>query len=136
MRVTFPLPCWQTIACQDLWKNKQRSAENIHMQFITWFGVEPSDFDWFWVGLDEVGWLDHPQAVEPVHLMWAFMFLRLYLPEHANASVAGVSVDTFRNHVWDTITGLSLLYWHKVRHHLFFFQLLIHVIRLIVVIGL
>ena len=34
-------------------------------------------------------------VVQPVHLLWSLMFVKLYLNEHTNADIAGVNKQTF-----------------------------------------
>jgi len=45
--------------------------------------------------------------VDPVHLLWACLFLRVYSKEAIHASLVGCTQKTFRKWVWNVIYALS-----------------------------
>lgn len=46
-------------------------------------------------------------GVKPKHLLWALLFLKLYLPFRASAPMVGCSEKTFQKWVWAVIETLS-----------------------------
>lgn len=48
-------------------------------------------------------------SLQPEHLLWACMFLKLYSTEHVHAGMAGVDEKTFRKHVWTSVKALAQL---------------------------
>ena len=59
------------------------------------FGATPEICSELWDMCDPLN--NMPNGVMPLHLLWALMFLKLYLPENVNAQMAGgVDEKTFR----------------------------------------
>jgi len=59
------------------------------------FGASPEVISKLWYLCDPVNHL--PNGVEPVHILWAMLFLKLYMSESVHAQmVGGVDEKTFR----------------------------------------
>eukprot|EP00957_Ditylum_brightwellii_P200343 15273915-Ditylum_brightwellii.AAC.1 len=77
--------------------------------YKAWFGSEPVFVMMVWTLLVKSNWLDYGCQVTPVHLLWAFMFLKGYSTEEINAGKAGVDKKTYCKRVWFCIEGIANL---------------------------
>jgi hypothetical protein len=70
--------------------------------FVAWFHARPREVAITWNLLCLEGHLDDlgPNSVNPDHLLWALMFMKLYTNETVLASVAGCTEKTFRKWAW------------------------------------
>jgi hypothetical protein len=71
------------------------------------FGCSPLICDMIWGTLEKQILL--PPKKEPVHLLWALLFLKTYRTEAVCGSVVGKTVKTYRDHVWPMVEAISAL---------------------------
>jgi len=45
--------------------------------------------------------------VQPIHMLWALMFLKLYIPVRAAAPMVGCHEQTYMKWVWIVVKALS-----------------------------
>ena len=48
-----------------------------------------------------------PSGAEPVHLLWALLFLKTYATEDVLCAIAHVDRKTYRKYTWKVVTELS-----------------------------
>lgn len=58
-----------------------------------------------------------PKDAMPEHLLWAFLFLKVYSTEHLNCSITGCDEKTFRKWCWKFVILLSDLKSVSKNHH-------------------
>jgi hypothetical protein len=71
--------------------------------FIAWFGATPKIINDVW----HAGDFDD---VEPKHLLWACLLLRVYATESICARMVGVTRKTFRKYAWKCIHKVADLF--------------------------
>lgn len=62
--------------------------------FCSYFGILPKVCRFIWLLLHRNELI--PEHGLPIHLLWALMFMKLYLPEKVLASIAGCTVKTYK----------------------------------------
>lgn len=72
--------------------------------FIAFYGTTPEIIAESWSSVSE-----RVMGSKPKHILWACMFLKLYLPEDVMCILAGTSKPTFRKWVWPVIESLALM---------------------------
>jgi hypothetical protein len=60
-----------------------------------------------WNQMAEIGVV--PYGVEPGHLLWTLMFLKVYAPEPVLCSLCKCDPKTYRKWVWLLLDGILLL---------------------------
>lgn len=102
---------FEAMGFQIMRKEQSRAGRKTRKRrFISWFGAEPVFLAITWRKLQESGWLDYAGCrPEPVHLLWAFMWLKNYEIEDVGAGIAGVDEKTFREKVWFYVQGVARL---------------------------
>ena len=68
------------------------------------FGVSPSVFAKSWELINRI---DVIPGIEPKHLCWAFLFLKVYSTEEIHSSLVKTNRNTFRKWAWTVIRKLS-----------------------------
>ena len=91
--------------------------------FVAWFHARPREVAITWNLLCLEGHLDclGPNSVNPDHLLWALMFMKVYTNETVLASVAGCTEKTFRKWAWFYMEAIAKLDVKVVRFLLSFF---------------
>lgn len=79
-------------------QGRRRSAERELRRFKAFFGVKPSRAAEVWSLL--VGHNLVPPKTQPMHLLWALLFLKVYGTEEVNAGMIGHDESTIRKWVW------------------------------------
>lgn len=74
-------------------------------RFRALFGVSPLVCQKIWELLES----SRLPASNPVHLLWALMFLKVYASEHVHACLAGVDEKTLRKWQWKYVRLISSL---------------------------
>lgn len=79
--------------------------------FVAFFHARPREVAITWNLLCLEGHLDDlgPNSVNPEHLLWALMFMKVYSNETVLSSVAGCSEKTFRKWVWFYMEAIAKL---------------------------
>ena len=85
-------------------QGRRRSAERELRRFKAFFGVKPAISSDVWSLL--VGHNLTPPKAEPMHLLWALLFLKVYGTEEVNAGLIGHDPDTIRKWVWLMVKAL------------------------------
>ena len=90
------------------------SAKIRRDRFVSFYGVVPLIVAVVWSMLVDVE--DHimvcfasVEAVKPVYLLWALLFLKCYNTNIRNAAMAGVDEKTFRNWSWILVEAIANL---------------------------
>lgn len=86
--------------------NGDGSAATLDRRFKSFFGCSPTICSILWDHIDQDVGLAHAR-VQPFHLMWALMFLKVYDNEHVNAAFARCNELTFRSWTRAVIICLS-----------------------------
>jgi hypothetical protein len=73
--------------------------------FVAHFGVTPEVINDIWHAGDFVD-----EQLEPKHLLWACLLLRVYASESVLAGMVGVTRKTFRKYAWKGIKLVSDLF--------------------------
>ena len=81
-----------------------------------------------WNALDEIEstYIQQQAKLKPIHLLWAFYFLKRYETEDVGGPFWGVTPKTFRKWVWIMLTRLEELSIEKVEFVLLFHFSFIH----------
>ena len=74
-------------------------------RFRSLFGVSPELCSVIWSRLGG----KQVKSGNPMHLLWALLFLKVYANEDVLSVIAGVSRKTYRKWVWVVVTLLSNL---------------------------
>jgi len=82
-------------------------SESGDRAFRSFFGVSPSIVVRCWDLLKPT--ILDLRGVQPVHLLWACMFLKVYGPECTLSAIAKASEKTYRKWVWNIIYAFSNL---------------------------
>ena len=91
-------------------ERSRASQKTLKRQFASWFGAEPVFVAISWLMLAQSGWLSHAgRSANPVHLLWAHLWLFVYSTEEVHAIQVGVDEKTFREKVWFYVEGLARL---------------------------
>lgn len=99
---------WVKIAIESFWKEEPVPAQCLK-RFSDTFGCDPMDCESVWEGLLENGWIKKRTDIKPMHLLWAFFFLKFYLTTNVNAVIVGTSGKNFSEKVWFMLEGMSHL---------------------------
>ena len=75
---------------------KTRSLNFDYRKFRGLFSVSPKVCSDVW----EKVYLNIDSGAEPKHLLWGFLFLKVYSTEHVHCSIVGTSPKTFRKWSW------------------------------------
>ena len=78
-------------------------SRTLARRFRAYFGTSPKVCCFLWTLIED----EIPKNEAPIHLLWNFMFLKIYSSENVHASVAGVDEKTFRKYSWDIIKLIS-----------------------------
>ena len=57
-------------------KGRRCNARTRHERFSSWFGTQPAIISTTWLMLKMSGWLNYALDPQPIHLLWAFLFLK------------------------------------------------------------
>ena len=92
-------------------------------RFSAWFHSTPREVAITWNLLCLEGYLDElgPNSVNPDHLLWALMFMKVYTNETVFCSIAGCCEKTFRKWVWFYMEAIANLDVKVVSLYLLFF---------------
>jgi hypothetical protein len=74
------------------------TAERELRRFKAFFGMKPARASEVWSLL--IGHNLMPPKAQPMHLLWALLFLKLYGTEDVNAGMIGHDESTIRKWVW------------------------------------
>jgi len=101
---------FQAIGNRIIRRGKARpefKAEKIAARkFASFFGTTPFICSMLWAYLEPCQ--NFPRNVQPVHLLWALMFLKVYATEPVHCSLAGgVDEKTFRKWSWMFVHGIA-----------------------------
>jgi len=101
---------FQAIGNRIIRRGKARpefKAEKIAARkFASFFGTSPFICSLLWAYLEPCS--NMPLGVQPVHLLWALMFLKVYATESVHAALAGgVDEKTFRKWSWIFVHGIA-----------------------------
>jgi hypothetical protein len=72
------------------------------------FGCSPLICDTIWGTLQKQ--ILVPPRTEPVHLLWALLFLKTYGTETVCGSYVGKTAKTYRDHVWPVVEAVAALW--------------------------
>ena len=86
--------------------------------YQSYFGILPKVCRFIWILLRRNELI--PEHGLPIHLLWALMFMKLYLPEKVLASIAGCTVKTYTKWTWKFIRRIAFLKTIVVRIFLYF----------------
>ena len=94
-------------------------------RFKNMFGISPFACSWLWGQLQDFKLLDN--IVEPIHLLWALLFLRQYMTDRVMAAFVRRHEQTVEKYVMSVVQSLEFLYYKLVRgwHVVFVFVNLI-----------
>jgi hypothetical protein len=96
-------------------RHHKAAANTESRRFHATFGTSPFICALLWAMLEPCKVM--PICVHPKHLLWALMFLKLYVSEHVNCAMAGgVDEKTYRKWTWLFINGIASLAESTVRH--------------------
>jgi hypothetical protein len=89
--------------------------------FVSFYGTSPEIISECWEILESRALVEGGGKLK--HLLWACMFMKLYLPEDVMCVLLNTSKPTLRKWVWKYIEGLSLLSlniikWNKRKRNL------------------
>ena len=74
-------------------------------RFSALFGTTPAVCSTVWnLLLEKI-----PQSSRPEHLLWAFLFLKVYAIEHVNCALVQADKKTWRKWVWTVVEAISNL---------------------------
>ena len=92
-------------------KGRKVSSEAVNLRrFKSWFGIEWRVISVVWYLLWKSGWMKSlKQCPNPVHLLWALLFLKEYKKEADHASDVRREEKTFRKWAWFYAEGISTL---------------------------
>ena len=85
-------------------------------RFRALFGVTPKTTAYIW---NKMG-AKIPATASPQHLLWAFLFLKVYSSENVHAIIAGVDEKTFRKWAWTFVNLIASLDLVSLEVGLFF----------------
>ena len=74
-------------------------------QFRAHFGVSPLVRSIVWSMVLE----SLPHGAQPIHLLWALLFLKVYATEHVRKSMTGANEKTFRKWSWAILEATANL---------------------------
>ena len=80
-------------------ERSRASTKTLNPQFKSWFGVEPLYLSLTWLLLLQSGWLAFGCRPQPVHLLWTFMWFKVYATEGVHAGQVGCDEKTLRERV-------------------------------------
>jgi hypothetical protein len=87
-----------------------RSSRNYitkRRRFVSFFGIEPSLVSVVWTLVILSGRLASLQRIEPVHFLWALLFLQCYDTNERNAAMCGCDEKTFRKWSWFYLEAIA-----------------------------
>ena len=78
-------------------------------RFPGMFGCSPHVCSIIFKYLQQQNDIEWPSSLglQPKHLLWALLFLKVYNTEEVNSSIVGCNEKTFRKWTWKVIEGLS-----------------------------
>ena len=80
-----------------------------------------------WGNLDKCGF-DQGNKIEPKHVLWALMFLKVYKTEKVHATIAGIGDrQRFREIVWPVIMEIASLRKNIVSSKLHFYDFILNI---------
>ena len=81
------------------------AAANLELRdYVAFFGTSPTIVSELWNLID-----NKVKSAKPMHILWACMFMKLYIPEDALCILLGTSKNTMRKWMWYFIEEISLL---------------------------
>ena len=83
------------------------SAGTSMYRFRALFGITPHIAGCLWNLLHEKGFIE--VGAQPLHMLWALLFLKCYATEPVNHVITGADEKTFRSWVWRYVNVLSKL---------------------------
>lgn len=115
---------FQAIGNRIIRRGKARpefKSENVaSRKFLSFFGTTPYVCSLLWAYLDPCNTMLN--SVQPVHLLWALMFMKIYATEAIHCSLAGgVDEKTFRKWSWEFVHAIANLESAVVRSSLHIF---------------
>ena len=90
-------------------KNSRASKKTLTKQFLSFWGAEPLYISMIWLLLEQSGWLWFGAQIQECHLMWTFMFLKVYSTGTIHARMVGCDEKTFCEKVWFYTEGIAQL---------------------------
>jgi len=91
-----------------------KSEKVLRKKYTAFFGTTPFVCSLLWAMLEPCRKM--PRGVQPKHLLWALMFLKIYGTEAVNCNLAdGVDEKTFRKWAWLFVEGIAALEQGVVR---------------------
>lgn len=70
-------------------------------RFVSFFGIEPMMCEIVWKRIINNGSTSHfKEAPNPIHLLWALLFLKTYAKTTVLAAICGCDAKTYRKHAW------------------------------------
>ncbi len=84
-------------------------TDNALRTFRSFFGVSPTVLSKCWELLTSGNCDGYNGKMQPKHLLWACMLLKVYGVEQVHARMAGCSVRTFRKWSFDLIEAIASL---------------------------
>ena len=93
-------------------RSNDRSFATELRHFRAFFGISPSTCAFTWGKIKE---LDLAPRAQPVHLLWALLFLHIYETECVIAGFLGVDEQTYRQWSFELVEVIAKLKPHVVR---------------------
>jgi hypothetical protein len=97
--------------------NSNRRAERSDIiydrMFRSFFGTSPEICSDLWTLLHEV----HPDGDNPIHLLYALLFLKSYNTEYQKSCTCGCDPKTFRKWCWIYVELMGSLEIVSLRYH-------------------
>ena len=90
-------------------ENSRASKKTLTKRFLSFLGAEPLYISMIWLLLEQSGWLRFGAQIKECHLLWTFMFLKVYSTETVQARTVGCDEKTFRERVWFLAEGIANL---------------------------
>ena len=84
------------------------AKSELSREFKELFGVSPT------VCIDIWNRSNMDNTLEPKHLLWGLLFLKVYTTETPLCALAGVSRKTYRKWMWEAVFKMANVYPHVV----------------------
>ena len=103
---------------QDLWaigltimrcEHKRASQATLSLQFLRFFGAEPTFISILWFLLDRYRCLQDRSDIYSCHLLWTLHFLKVYSTEVVMSKMLECDEKTLRNKVWFVLAAIARL---------------------------
>ena len=88
----------------------QGSTKTLLWSYRAWFGAEPVFVALAWLMILQSGWMVKSRATWPFHLLWNFLWIKVYSTEDVLTGMVAYNVKPFQMKVWFLSEGIACLY--------------------------